>query len=124
MGSGVFSNSATTNSKMTAILFMDKTYDFSFKLIEYNSSIVKSDDSYEYRIKDSTGEVYEMTLYNSDESGQMSSWSSENKEIIKKILSKGGVITVAVRERHAYSTPDTYLFKLDVTGFEKAITYL
>ena len=65
-----------------------------------------------------------MTLYNSDESGQMSSSSSKNKEIIKKVLSKGGVITVAVRERHAYSTPDTYLFKLNVTGFEKAKTYL
>lgn len=124
MGSGVFSNSATTNSKMTAVLFMDKTGDFSFKLIEYNSSVVKSDDSYDYRIKDSTGEVYEMILYNGEESGQMSSWSSENKEIMKKILDKGGIITVAVRERHAYSTPDTYLFKLDVTGYKKAASFL
>ena len=62
MGSGVFSNSATTNSKMTAVLFMEKTGDFSFKLIEYSSSVVKSDDSYDYRIKDSEGEVHEMTL--------------------------------------------------------------
>lgn len=124
MGSGVFSNSATTNSKMTAILFIDKDYDFSFKLIEYNSSVVKSDDSYDFRIKDSQGDIHEMVLYNNEESGQMSSWMSENKEIMRKVLEKGGTITVAVRERHAYSTPDTYLFKLDVTGFEKAISYL
>ena len=100
------------------------TGEFSFKLIEYNSSVVKSDDSYDYRIKDSTGEVYEMILYNGEESGQMSSWSSENKETMKKILNKGGVITVSVRERHAYSTPDTYLFKLDVTGYNKAASFL
>ena len=124
MGSGVFSNSATTNSEMTALLFMDKTGEFSFKLIEYNSSVVKSDDSYDYRIKDSTGEVYEMILYNDEESGQMSSWSSENKDIMKKILDKGGIITVSVRERDAYSTPDTYLFKLDVTGYKKAASFL
>ena len=124
MGSGVFSNSATTNSKMTAVLFMEKTGDFSFKLIEYSSSVVKSDDSYDYRIKDSEGEVHEMTLYNGEESGQMSSWSSDNKETMKKILNKGGVITVSVRERHAYSTPDTYLFELDVTGYDKAASFL
>lgn len=124
MGSGVFSNSATTNSKMTAVLFLEKTGDFSFKLIEYSSSVVKSDDSYDYRIKDSEGEVHEMTLYNGEESGQMSSWSSDNKETMKKILNKGGVITVSVRERHAYSTPDTYLFKLDVTGYNKAASFL
>ena len=123
MGSGVFSNSATTNSRMTAILYMDKD-DFSFKLIEYDSSVVKSDHSYTYRIKDSEGDVYEMTLYNSDSSGQMSTWGSEHMKKMEEILSKGGIITVSVRERNAYSTPDTYLFKLNVDGYTKAKTYL
>ena len=123
-GSGVFSNSATTNSKMTAILFIDKTGDFSFKLVEYNSSVVKSDDIYTYRIKDSEGEIHEMVLFNGEESGQMSSWLPADKETMKKILDKGGVITVFVRERDAYSTPDTYLFKLNVTGYHKAISFL
>ncbi len=123
MGSGVFSNSATTNSRMTAILYMDKD-DFSFKLIEYDSSIAKNDNSFRYRIKDSDGDVYEMTLYNSDSSGQMSTWSSEHFKKMEDILSKGGVITVAVREINAYSTPDTYLFKLNVDGYTKAKTFL
>lgn len=123
MGSGVFSNSATTNSRMTAILYMDKDY-FSFKLIEYDSSVVKSDDSYRYRIKDSDGDVYEMTLYNSDTSGQMSSWGSEDMKKIEEILLKGGTITVSVKERNAYSTPDTYLFKLNVEGYAKAKSFL
>ena len=65
-----------------------------------------------------------MTLYNGEESGQMSSWSPEHKKTIKKILNKGGIITVSVREREAYSTPDTYLFKLDVTGYSKAASFL
>lgn len=123
MGSGVFSNSATTNSNMTAILYMDKD-DFSFKLIEYDSSVVKSDDSYRYRIKDSDGDVYEMTLYNSDSSGQMGSLESENMKKMEEILAKGGTITVSVIERNAYSTPDTYLFKLNVEGYAKAKSFL
>lgn len=124
MGSGVFSNSATTNSRMSAVLFMDKTGAFSFRLIEYDSSVVKTNDSYDYRIKDSEGEVHEMTFKNNDETGQMFPWTYESDETIKKILDKGGIITVYVRERHAYSTPDTYLFKLDVTGFSKAVSFL
>lgn len=123
MGSGVFSNSATTNSRMTAILYMDKD-DFSFKLIEYDSSVAKNDHSFTYRIKDAEGDVYEMTLYNSESSGQMSAWGSEDFKKMEEILSKGGVITVSVRERNAYSTPDTYLFKLNVDGYDKAKTFL
>ena len=123
MGSGVFSNSATTNSRMTAILYMDKD-DFSFKLVEYDSSVVKTDHSYTYRIKDADGDVYEMTLYNSETSGQMSTWGSEHMKKMEEILAKGGTITVSVRERNAYSTPDTYLFKLNVEGYNKAKTYL
>ncbi|MBR1687143.1 MAG: hypothetical protein IJ710_01245 [Prevotella sp.] len=122
MGNGIFSNSATTNSKMTAILYMDKN-DFSFKLIEYNSSVVKNSHSYTYRIKDAEGGIYEMTLYNSNSSGQMSVLGIRFKDM-EAILSKGGIITVAVRERYAYSTPDTYLFKLNVEGYTKAKTFL
>ena len=123
-GGGTFSNSATTGSNMSAILFIDKSGDFSFRLIEYSSSIVKSDDSYSYHIKDSDGEVYDMRLYNSYTSGQMYSYRSADVATISQILNKGGVITVSVKELNAYGTPDTYLFKMDVTGFDKAIKFL
>lgn len=123
-GHGVFSNSATTSSEMTAIFIIDKNYRFIFKLVEYNSILVKSDKFYEYRIKDSTGDIYDMTLYNSCEHGEMGSDLQTYKEYMKKILSKGGVITVSVKEKYPYSTPDTYLFKLDVIGFEKALSYI
>lgn len=123
-GTGVFSNSATTNSEMTAFLFVDKDYDFSFKLIEYNSMVVKSRDSYEFRIKDSEGEIHEMRLYNSRESGQMSAFVIYNSEM-RSILEKGGIITVSVKElNNYYTTSDTYLFKMDVDGFQEAMAHL
>ena len=122
-GIGVFSNSATTNSKMTAILYVDKD-GYNFKLIEYDSYVVKSDNSYSYRIKDSTGEVYEMRLHNSASNGQMYSWESDYETKMEKILSKGGTISVSVRERDSYSTPDTYLFKMNVDGYKKAKSFL
>lgn len=122
-GRGVFSNSATTNSNMTAFLFIDND-SFSFKLVEYNSSVVKSDDSYSFRIKDSTGEVYDMLLFNSYSSGQIGSYLNLYDKTMKTILENGGVITVSVTENTRYGTPDTYLFKMDVTGYEEAMKFL
>jgi hypothetical protein len=43
---------------------------------------------------------------------------------MEEILAKGGTITVSVKERNAYSTPDTYLFKLNVDGYTKAKSFL
>lgn len=64
-----------------------------------------------------------MTLRNNEESGQLTS-DFENNKTMKSILECGGVITVSLKERFAYSTPSTYLFKLNVSGFKKAIKYL
>jgi hypothetical protein len=30
-------------------------------------------------------------------------------------LKKGGIVTFSIKEKYAYSTPDKYLFKMDVT---------
>lgn len=124
MGKGTFSNSATTGSRMSAVLFVSKSGGMSFRLVEYDSSIVKSDDYYECKIKDSEGDVITMNLRNDDESGDMSSWNTDEVNNLHKALLKGGIITVSIREKYAYSTPDTYLFKMDVTGFEKAFNFL
>lgn len=119
-GSGVFSNSATTNSKMTAIFYADEN-SFAFKLIEYSSSVVKNDNFYTYRIKDSEGDICELNLFNDKTSGQMNIYTwSDNFEKMNNVLSKGGTITVSVKEKPRYGTPDTYLFKLNVSGYDKA----
>lgn len=119
IGHGTFSNSATTDSDLTAVLFVYK-YGFSIRLVEYNSIIVKSDNIYSCRIKDSLGDVYDMMLHNDSESGQMTISYADNAEKMSKILERGGTIIFSMREYDAYSTPDTYLFKLDVTGYDKA----
>ena len=124
MGKGTFSNSATTGSRMTAILFVSKSGGMSFRLVEYDSNIVKSDDYYECKIKDSEGDVITMSLRNDEESGDMHSWNTDEVNNLHKALLKGGVITVSIREMYAYSTPDTYLFKMNVTGFEEAFSFL
>ena len=130
-GKGVFSNSATTDSRMTAVLFVEKSGAFSLRLVEYDSSIVKSDDYYDVRVKDKDGEIYEWVMSNDEESGQMTTstiFSDQNgtdlNQIMEKILNKGGVVTFAVKERNAYSTPDTYLFKINVSGYKKAKSLL
>ncbi len=124
VGNGVFSNSATTNSEMRVIFYANKG-SFAFKLIEYSSSVVKNDHFYTYRVKDSEGEVSEMNLYNDKSSGQMNIYSwSDNYDIMKNVLSKGGTITISVKEKTRYGTPDTYLFKLNVSGYDKAKAYL
>lgn len=125
LGNGVFSNSATTDSKMSAVLFYDKSGAFALKLVEYDSNIAKDNESYTCRIKDSKGAIFEMTLRNNEESGQLApDFMEKDNKTMKHILENGGIITVSLRERFAYSTPSTYLFKLNVSGFKKAIKYL
>lgn len=115
-GEGTFSNSATTDSELTALLFADKE-GFSFRLIEYGSHVVKSGDHYTFRIKcAATGEVYEMGLSNDVPTGYMSGMNEEDKQKMEEFLSLDGVLTVYVEDMYS----STYLFKLDVTGYTKA----
>lgn len=130
-GVGVFSNSATTDSRMTALLFVDKSNYFSLRLVEYNSLKVKSDNYYDVRIKDKDGEIYTWVMANNEDTGQLTIrpfWTDQtDQEIIdtmQKILRKGGEVTFSLKERNSYSTPDTYLFKINTTGYNKAKTLL
>ena len=54
----------------------------------------------------------------------MSTLFGVGNTIMEKILLKEGTITVSVKEQNAYSTPDTYLFKLNLDGYAKAKTFL
>lgn len=117
-GKGHFSNSATTGSRMTAYLFVDRN-SFGFRFIEYDSHVVKDEEACYMKIKDSYGDVHEFTLYNS-KSGQMTSYYSDYK--MREILKKGGKITVSA-EMGKYSKSQ-YLFKMDVTGYDKAYEFI
>lgn len=119
MGNGVFSNSATSNSNLKVVFFIDDD-NFSFRLFEYGSSPVKDDDaSYYTRIKDSEGNIHDFRLWNSGQSGQIGTYGNEDYKEIVDILNKGGEITVLMNYNH-YGQSD-YRFKLNVDGFKKAI---
>ena len=116
-GKGVFSNSATTGSRMTAYLVVDRK-NITFRFVEYDDHVVKDDESCEMKIKDSYGDVHEITLYNSRD-GQMTTFSDEK---VKDILKKGGKITCSA-EMGKYSK-SKYLFKMDVSGYEEAYEFI
>lgn len=121
MGDGVFSNSATTNSNLKVVFFIDGN-SFSFRLFEYGSSPVKDDDAtYVTRIKDSEGNVHDFRLWNSGQSGQIGSFynGTEDYQKIVDILKKGGDIVVLMNYSN-YGQSD-YRFKLNVDGFDKAM---
>lgn len=121
-GKGYFSNSATTGSRMTAILFVHKT-GFSFRFIEYDSHVVKDDGICRMRIKDSEDIVHDSwSLYNS-KSGEMTAYFDQaifNE--LQEILRKGGEIAVSA-EMGSYSKSQ-YRFRMDVTGYEEALKFL
>ena len=124
MGNGVFSNSATMNSSLKALLFIDGD-SFSFRLFEYDHSPVKDDDAVYYtQIKDSEGVVHDFNLWNSGQSGQIGpvrNLQEDYKELVN-ILNKGGEITVIMH--YNYYGESDYRFKMNVDGFNKAIKFL
>lgn len=121
-GNGYFSNSATTGSKLSVILFADNT-EFSFRLIEYGSHVVKDDETCTMNIKDSEGKIYSgWYLYNT-ESGQMTLYSYRKEfNELKEILNKGGEIVISASM--GKYTKSTYRFKMNVTGFEEAMKFI
>ena len=124
-GEGVFSNSATTNSELKVVFFVDKD-SFSFRLFEYGSFPVKDDDaSYVTRIRDGERNIQDFRLRNSGQSGQIRPYYIDQEEDYKKmvdLLNKGGEITVLMNYNY-YSDSD-YRFKLNVDGFEEAIKFV
>lgn len=124
-GNGVFSNSATTNSEMSAILFVDKD-GVSMRLIEYKSSVVKDDDSFDLKIKDANGEVTNYSLYNS-KSGYIyftnSSYFGNNADKIRKLLDQEGIIRCSGKMYDSYSS-SSYTFTFDLSGYKAALTFL
>lgn len=123
VGNGVFSNSATTASEMTALLYFDKS-SVTFRFIEYNSSLVKDEGLVIMKIKDSEGVIHDNMFFYNTESGNITPsalFNDKEYNEMLEIVKKGGIISV-VAECGTYST-SRYVFEMDVTGFEKAIEY-
>ena len=121
---GAFSNSATTGSEMTALLFVSE-YDISLRLVEYSSSLVKDDELYSLMVKTPDEEVHYFWLRN-NYNGDMtfSSYLGEGESGFRILLEQGGVLTCMIEEQTSYGTPSKYYFKLRVNGYNEAINLI
>lgn len=122
-GSGVFSNSATTNSRLLGALYvMGNDDDVSLLLAEYGTSVVKTSDSYDVHVKDGKGQVYDVTMQGDPDTGRLYP-SYYDEATMNHLLNSNGIVTFSIRQRNSYGTSSTYIFKVDVTGFAKAKEY-
>ncbi len=120
-GWGEFSNSATTDSRLMASLQVFDG-DFSFHLFEYGDIMVKGEKFCTFKIKDSNGNVHEMPMFNASSGSTMFFPREKYNYDMEQILSNGGEIVV-VTEMGNY-IKSSYRFKMDVSGYEKAKTFL
>lgn len=122
-GSGFFSNSATTNSRLIGAINVKTSGDFGLMLVEYGYNIVKSSDTYDVHIKDVNGDIFNMVMYGDRATGMLTTMSSDDNTTMRHILDENGYVTFSITQRNMYGTPSTYILKFDVTGFEKAKQY-
>lgn len=121
---GAFTNSATSGSELTALLFVDEDNIF-LRLAEYGSILVTDDGSYSLMAKGDDGVVHYYRLYN-DYNGNMSFaiFFGEGEDSFRELLEKGGIINCVVKEITEYGTPSQYYFKFNVTGYNEAIKFI
>lgn len=115
---GTFSNSATTDSKLYAMILVDKS-DISIFLYEYGRSQVKNSssryaDGYDVIIRLSDGKKveYEAYIY---AGGDRMYFEDKDYNSIVNILKSGEEIAIYIVEQERTTT--NYLFKVDTSNF-------
>ena len=112
---GVFSNTATTDSKLTAKFIVDSE-DFAIKLYEYGSQEVKSIDfeSYAITFLDTDGiKHYIHGLI--QKNGDRIEISGDDKDELLKAFQKEGKISFYIEETNRPTT--NYLFSVETSNF-------
>ena len=124
-GSGVFSNSATTNSRLLAAIYVTGSDDdVSILLGEYGSSIVKTSDTYDVHVKDSKGQLFDMTMEGDPNTGRLTPvYYDYDRATMTHVLNSNGFVFFSIKERESYGTASTYVFKVNMTGYAKAKEY-
>jgi|GEM_PF-5731020 len=125
IGSGVFSNTATTNSPLKVVFSHDARRNmFWFKLMEYNRTLIRDNNIYRFKIKDSAGKYGEVSLYCND-SGTMELTLEKDSAafamVLKGVLKDGEMSFNVHRESEL---ANEYKFKLNVSGFNEAVKTL
>ena len=113
--SGTFSNTATTNSKLTAKILVDSV-SISFILYEYGSQQVKSSISTEYRISIKCG-YYKTTIYGDMNTDRITVYGSSDKYDLLTCLTSGSTVTFYIEDTKYRTT--NYLFSVESSNFNE-----
>lgn len=120
-GSGIFSNSATTNSRLSVCMYVFGN-EVNFLLGEYGTNVVKTSGVYDVHAKDTKGQVYSITMFGDPNTGRLTP-SYNDSATFSHLLNSNGIVMFSIRECSSYGTASSYIFKVDVTGYEKAKEY-
>lgn len=119
VGKGTFSNTATTNSELSATLSID-TNSISIGLFEYNSMLAKDDDICKIKVKYPNGVTSDWVIQN-NYSGRIS-LSNKQRQEFKEMAKEEGEISFSISKgRYTFSS---YKFKFDLTGYNEALKHL
>lgn len=120
-GNGNFTNSATTNSELTAEIIITDKEELQIFLNEYGSQPVKSyassGSSYKVKLLKNGEEVISNGIMYSDRI------TVKDRKIIAPIK-EGGKIKIYLKENSEYGIGSSYLFEFDATNYDKAIAKL
>lgn len=123
--SGKFSNSATTNSRLSWYFLIDAD-SVSIKMMEYGSYPVGYGD-YVMEVKDADGKVWEFKLTGGSDrvtiTKSYSSFYSQAEDFIN-ILRRELPVKIAIRESGSYATSKYNLGDFDPSGFSNAYARL
>lgn len=115
--SGTFSNSATTNSRLTAYIRVNSD-DCEIMLWEYGSSLVKAYSTTDYDITvllpNGTKKYFTGTMY---KNGTVICFDNYN-EIITLLKNADGILKFHIKEDSKYGVNSSYLFEVNTSGFK------
>ena len=120
---GTFSNSATTNSKLTAVtFFIDNASDMYIKLLEYGSHKVSFSDEFgKLKIKDDAGNIHSIKCFQSPPG----LWfSNKYRDELVNLLKTNNKLKCYYVEYSKYGSSSTYKFTLTGNGFTKVYNKL
>ena len=116
--SGTFSNSATTNSKLSAYIRVNSD-DCEIMLWEYGSNMVKAYSATDYDITlllpNGTKKYFTGTMYKNG----IAICFDDYTGIISLLKNTDGVIKIYIKEDSKYGVNSTYLFEVNTSGFKE-----
>lgn len=126
IGKGTYSDNTTTDGKLLAILFVERDFVVSLRLIKHEKGIVESFGGF-IKFKDNDGVIHDIPFLglSSNDYKVFDVQGKKDKEF-RKIIEKEGVLSgIATQGGSLFEPNETkYKFKFFLNGLEKAMYYL